>query len=69
MRISRCIRHAIHAISSTYMTLTFVLVARGAKQTPGLQAPREVCCSNILEKINAKWAIGQCTEEIRGSLN
>lgn len=31
------------------MTLTFVLVARGAKQILGLQAPIEVCCSSILE--------------------
>lgn len=31
------------------MTLTFVLVARGAKQIHGLQAPIEVCCNSILE--------------------
>jgi len=42
-------------ILKTYMTLTFVLVAQGAKQTLDLQVLREVCCSNILEEaVNIK---------------
>lgn len=36
-------------------TLTFVLVALGAKQIPFLQVPKEVCCSNILHKQKFKY--------------